>query len=229
MKRRILVIDDTRNVQLMLEDFLSGQEFEVNAASDGSEALEMLRQMQPDLILLDIMMPNMDGFQFLTHLRKQSSTPVIMITARDKETDIVHGFELGADDYIVKPFKLRELLVRVRAVLRRAGATVAVDNRLTVGEVTLDPGRHEVSKGNQTVEVTPIEFQILEILMQAHGQVVKKEDMSMRLMDFGYAGSESTLKIHIRNLRNKLGDDLEEPRFIETVFGVGYRFLEAAG
>ncbi len=229
MKRRILVIDDTRNVQLMLEDFLSGQEFEVNAASDGSEALEMLRQMQPDLILLDIMMPNMDGFQFLTHLRKQSSTPVIMITARDKETDIVHGFELGADDYIVKPFKLRELLVRVRAVLRRAGVTTAVDNRLTLGEVTLDPGRHEVSKGNQTVEVTPIEFQILEILMQAHGQVVKKEDMSMRLMDFGYAGSESTLKIHIRNLRNKLGDDLEEPRFIETVFGVGYRFLEAAG
>ena len=229
MKRRILVIDDTRNVQLMLEDFLSGQEFEVNAASDGSEALEMLRQMQPDLILLDIMMPNMDGFQFLTHLRKQSSTPVIMITARDKETDIVHGFELGADDYIVKPFKLRELLVRVRAVLRRAGVTTAVDNRLTLGEVTLDPGRHEVSKGNQTVEVTPIEFQILEILMQAHGQVVKKEDMSMRLMDFGYAGSESTLKIHIRNLRTKLGDDLEEPRFIETVFGVGYRFLEAAG
>ena len=107
--------------------------------------------------------------------------------------------------------------------------TTAVDNRLTLGEVTLDPGRHEVSKGNQTVEVTPIEFQILEILMQAHGQVVKKEDMSMRLMDFGYAGSESTLKIHIRNLRNKLGDDLEEPRFIETVFGVGYRFLEAAG
>ena len=229
MKRRILVIDDTRNVQLMLEDFLSGQEFEVNAASDGSEALEMLRQMQPDLILLDIMMPNMDGFQFLTHLRKQSSTPVIMISARDKETDIVHGFELGADDYIVKPFKLRELLVRVRAVLRRAGVTTAVDNRLTLGEVTLDPGRHEVSKGNQTVEVTPIEFQILEILMQAHGQVVKKEDMSMRLMDFGYADSESTLKIHIRNLRNKLGDDLEEPRFIETVFGVGYRFLEAAG
>lgn len=229
MKRRILVIDDTRNVQLMLEDFLSGQEFEVNAASDGSEALEMLRQMQPDLILLDIMMPNMDGFQFLTHLRKQSSTPVIMITARDKETDIVHGFELGADDYIVKPFKLRELLVRVRAVLRRAGVTTAVDNRLTLGEVTLDPGRHEVSKASHVIEVTPIEFQILEILMQAHGQVVRKEDMSMRLMDFGYAGSESTLKIHIRNLRNKLGDDLEEPRFIETVFGVGYRFLEAAG
>ena len=229
MKRRILVIDDTRNVQLMLEDFLSGQEFEVSAASDGIKALELFKETQPDLILLDIMMPNMDGFQFLGHLRKQSSTPVIMITARDKETDIVHGFELGADDYIVKPFKLRELLVRIRAVMRRAGVTVTVDNRLTVGEVTLDPGRHEVSKDSHVIEVTPIEFQILEILMQAHGQVVRKEDMSMRLMDFGYAGSESTLKIHIRNLRTKLGDDLEEPRFIETVFGVGYRFLEVAG
>jgi DNA-binding response OmpR family regulator len=229
MARKILVVDDTHNVQVMLRDFLSGQDFEVLEAYDGREALEVVGDASPDLILLDIMMPTMDGYQFITQLRRSSSTPVIMITAKQQEADIIKGFDLGADDYITKPFRLRELLVRMRAVLRRAGPQSGQENApLVVGDITLDASKHEVRKGGKPIDLTPLEFQILEMLLQAAGKVVKRVDMTMRLMETGYSGSEATLKIHIRNLRLKLEDDLNQPRYIETVFGVGYRFLEAA-
>ncbi len=226
MPRKILVVDDTRNVQLMLEDFLTSQDFAVLTASDGREALERTRQERPDLILLDIMMPNMDGYQFISQLRRESALPVIMITAKQQEADLVRGFELGADDYITKPFRMRELLMRMRAVLRRAAPPPAQEQTLRVGNLLLDRSRHEVRQAEQTVELTPLEFQILEILMQAPGEVIRRADLAMRLMENGYTGSEATLKIHIRNLRLKLDDDLTQPRYIETVFGVGYRLLE---
>ena len=228
MTRKILVVDDTRNVQVLLSDFLSSQDFEVLSASDGREALEIVHQSNPDLILLDIMMPNMDGYQFITHLRRESNIPVIMITAKQQEADIIHGFDLGADDYITKPFRLRELLVRMRAVLRRAAPREAAGSTLTIGDIALDSAKHEVKQAGQTIDLTPLEFQILQILMQSPGQVVRRAELAMRLMENGYSGSEATLKIHIRNLRLKLDDDLDQPRYIETVFGVGYRFMEAA-
>jgi len=228
MTRTILVVDDTRNVQLLLSDFLSSQDFEVLIASDGNEALETVHKSDPDLILLDIMMPNMDGYQFITHLRRESSTPVIMITAKQQEADLIRGFELGADDYITKPFRMRELLVRIRAVLRRAAPKEMSEPSRTIGDISLDRGKHEVKKQNQVVELTQLEFQVLEMLMQAPGQVVRRADLCMHLMENGYSGSEATLKIHIRNLRLKLGDDLNQPQYIETVFGIGYRFIEVA-
>jgi DNA-binding response OmpR family regulator len=228
MTRKILVVDDTRNVQIMLTDFLIGQDFEVLTASDGREALAVVSDSHPDLILLDIMMPNMDGYQFISQLRRTSDLPVIMITAKQQEVDLIRGFDLGADDYITKPFKMRELLVRMRAVLRRAAVKEAESPLLVIGDLSLDRGKHEVLRQNQTVELTPLEFQILEILMQSAGQVVRRADLAMRLMENGYTGSEATLKIHIRNLRLKLDDDLNQPRYLETVFGLGYRFLEAA-
>ena len=227
MTRKILVVDDTRNVQVLLSDFLSGQDFEVLTASDGREALEVVHQSNPDLILLDIMMPNMDGYQFISHLRRESSLPVIMITAKQQEADIIRGFDLGADDYITKPFRLRELLVRLRAVLRRAAPKEAEQPILTIGDICLDHSKHEVMQQDHTIELTPLEFMVLEMLMQSAGQVVRRADLCIRLMESGYSGSESTLKIHIRNLRLKLSDDLDQPRYIETVFGIGYRFLEA--
>ena len=226
MARKILVVDDTLNVQVMLTDFLSSQDYEVLAASDGHEALEVFRQEQPDLVLLDIMMPNMDGYQFITQLRKESGIPVIMITARQQEADLIKGFDLGADDYITKPFRMRELLVRMRAVLRRTATLSPLDEVITVGEVALDRSRHEVTKNGTPVVLTPLEFKILELLIQSHGKVVRRVDLGMYLMENGFTGSEATLKIHIHNLRSKLEDDLEQPRFIETVFGVGYRFME---
>ncbi len=227
MTRKILVVDDTRNVQLMLSDFLASQDYEVLLASDGVEALELFHESHPDLVLLDIMMPNMDGYQFISHLRKESDVPVIMITAKQQETDIIRGFDLGADDYITKPFRMRELLVRIRAVMRRAGTREQARSTLTIGEVSLDPQKHEVRKGGQLIELTPLEFLILETLMCAPGQVVRRADLCIRIMENGYAGSESTLKIHIRNIRQKLEDDLDQPKFLETVFGIGYRFIES--
>jgi DNA-binding response OmpR family regulator len=229
MSRLILVVDDTRNVQTLLSDFLSSQDYEVLAASNGREALDAVHEHRPDLVLLDIMMPEMDGYQFLSHLRRESGLPVIMITAKQQEADIIRGFELGADDYITKPFRLRELLVRMRAVLRRAGPRETGEDVLALGDLSLDPARYEVCKVGQPLDLTPLEFQVLEILMQSAGKVVRRAELSMRLVENGYSGSESTLKIHIRNLRLKLGDDLDQPRYIETVFGIGYRFIEPPG
>ena len=167
----------------------------------------------------------MDGYQFIRELRKESDTPVIMITAKQQEAEIIKGFDLGADDYITKPFHLRELLVRMRAVLRRAAP---FDETLPViknGDIELDYSRHMVTKQGQPVELTPLEFQVLKMLMRAAGKVVKRADLCIGLIENGYSGSEATLKIHIRNLRIKLDDDPVQPRYIETVFGIGYRML----
>ena len=227
MPRKILVVDDTINVQVLLTDFLSSQDYEVLTACDGREALEVLHAANPDLVLLDIMMPRMDGYQFISRVRRESSIPVIMITAKQQEADVIRGFELGADDYITKPFRMRELLMRMRAVLRRAGPPETNEPLLIVGDISLDQSKHEVKQGNQVIDLTPLEFQVLEMLMQSPGQVMRRAELSMRLMEHGYSGSEATLKIHIRNLRLKLDDDLSQPRYIETVFGIGYRFIEA--
>ncbi len=226
MARKILVVDDTKNVQVMLEDFLSSQGFEILTASDGREALDVVHSQDPDLVLLDIMMPTMDGYQFITQLRRETSLPVIMITAKQQEADLIRGFDLGADDYITKPFRLRELLVRMRAVLRRAAPKETEEVSLHIRDLSLDRKKFEVKKQEKSIELTPLEFQVLELLMQQAGQVVRRAALSMHLMENGFSGSEATLKIHIRNLRLKLEDDLEQPRYIETVFGVGYRFLE---
>lgn len=226
MSRHILVVDDTRNVQLMLQEYLENQGFEVYLAYDGVEAMEIFHTGGIDLILLDIMMPNMDGYQFISKLRSESSIPVIMITAKQQEADVVRGFELGADDYITKPFRLRELLMRIRAIMRRATVSDKALAVMKVQNLSLDRSRHEVRMDDELIDLTPLEFALLTLLMESAGKVVRRQEISLRLMDNGFAGSEATIKIHIRNLRQKLGDDLAEPTYIETVFGVGYRFLE---
>ncbi len=226
MSRKILVVDDTHNMQVLLKNVLEKQNYEVALAGDGVEALLAVQEFQPDLILLDIMMPRMDGFQFISKLRHSNSVPIIMISARQQENDIVKGFELGADDYICKPFRLRELLMRIRAVMRRVGEASQDDGIISVGDVRLNYERHEVHKNGQLIETTPLEFSMLEMLMSSVGKVLRHQDISLNLMDLGFAGSESTTKIHIRNLRLKLGDEPSQPRYIESVFGVGYRFLE---
>lgn len=226
MARKILIVDDTRNVQVLLSDFLNSQDFQVLTASDGREALDAVRQSNPDLVLLDIMMPNMDGYQFITTLRRESSIPVIMITAKQQEADIIRGFDLGADDYITKPFRLRELLVRMRAVLRRAAPRETSEPILVLRDIRLDHSKHEVRKQDRLIDLTPLEFQVLETLMQSPGKVVRRADLCIRLMENGYSGSEATLKIHIRNLRLKLEENLDQPQYIETVFGIGYRFVD---
>lgn len=226
MSRNVLVVDDHHNVQTLLAEFLSGQGFEVTCASDGIEAFSVLEKQDIDLILLDIMMPSMDGYQFISKLRKESSIPVIMITAKQQENDLIKGFDLGADDYITKPFRMRELLVRMRAVLRRASPRIPQEAILTAGKLVVDKNKHEVLLDNHTVDLTPLEYSLLLTMMESHGQVIRRAALCVRLIENGFSGSEATLKIHVRNLRNKIEADPNQPDYIETVFGVGYRFAK---
>ena len=222
--KTILVVDDAASVRKLLQDYLTQQGFRVLTATNGQEAIYEARRSEPDLILLDIMMPQMDGFEFLRQYRKEKQTPVIVITAKEEETDAVLGLELGADDYVVKPFRMRELVSRVRAVLRRG--EVASDPRrvLVAGDLHLDPATHTVSVRGEPADLTPLEFDLLALLMSSPGRVFTRAQISEHLSDSGFAGLERTLNVHIRNLRAKIEANPAEPETIETVFGVGYRF-----
>jgi len=222
--KTILVVDDKANVRQLLSDYLTGQSFKVVTATNGREALYAARHETPDVILLDIMMPEMDGYEFLRQYRRERSVPVIIITAREEETDAVLGLELGADDYVIKPFRMRELLARVRAVLRRAEPANPGTKPLHVGDILLDEATHTVTVAGQPANLTPTEFNLLGLLMRSPGQVLMRQQLADRLTEDGYAGLERTLNVHIRNLRAKIEPDPGHPRYIETVFGVGYRF-----
>jgi len=222
--KTILVVDDKANVRQLLSEYLTGQGFKVVTATNGREALYAARHETPDVILLDIMMPEMDGYEFLREYRRERSVPVIIITAREEETDAVLGLELGADDYVIKPFRMRELVARVKAVLRRSEHADANARPLHVGDVLLDEATHTVTARGQPVSLTPTEFNLLGLLMRSAGQVLTRQQLADRLTENGFAGLERTLNVHVRNLRAKIEPDSDRPRYIETVFGVGYRF-----
>ena len=223
MAKTILVVDDKANVRQLLSEYLTGQGFKVVTATNGREALYAARHETPDVILLDIMMPEMDGYEFLREYRRGRSVPVIIITAREEETDAVLGLELGADDYVIKPFRMRELVARVRAVLRRSEHADSNARPLHVGDILLDEATHTVTARGQPVSLTPTEFNLLGLLMRSAGQVLTRQQLADRLTEDGFAGLERTLNVHIRNLRAKIEPNPEEPAYIETVFGVGYR------
>ena len=222
--RTILVVDDKANVRQLLSEYLTGQGFKVVTATNGREALYAARHETPDVILLDIMMPEMDGYEFLREYRRERSVPVIIITAREEETDAVLGLELGADDYVIKPFRMRELVARVRAVLRRSEHADSNARPLHVGDILLDEATHTVTARGQPVSLTPTEFNLLGLLMRSAGQVLTRQQLADRLTENGFAGLERTLNVHIRNLRAKIEPDPDQPRYVETFFGVGYRF-----
>jgi DNA-binding response OmpR family regulator len=208
----------------LLQDYLEEQGFRVVTATDGQMALYMARHTQPDLVLLDIMMPKMDGYQFLRQFRQERQTPVIVITAREEETDAVLGLDLGADDYVTKPFRMRELTARIRAALRRKEEPGDQFEILRAGALVLDERTHTVTQDGQAAPLTPIEFDLLALMMRSPGRVYSRGDLVDLLADSGFAGLDSTLNVHIRNLRIKIEPDPANPTFIETVFGVGYRF-----
>jgi len=229
MSDTILVIDDQANVRTLLKDYLSNQGYRIVQAQDGQQGLFVARHEHPDLVLLDIMMPNMDGFQFLSAFRKESEVPVIVITARDEETDTVLGLELGADDFVVKPFRMRELVARIRANLRRQGQQAEPSEFLRNGGLVLDRATHQVTVDGRSVVLTPLEFDLLALLMRSPGRVFTRTELVDNLSESGFAGLESTLNVHIRNLRLKIEIDPPKPLYLETVFGIGYRMnkLEA--
>ena len=228
MAETILVEDDQSNVRQLLQEYLTEQGYHVVTAVDGQSALYEARHSEPSLILLDIMMPKMDGYQFLRAYRQERNTPVIILTAREEETDAVLGLSLGADDYVIKPFRMRELLARIQAVLRRADENNQAGRVRHIGDITLDQAQHQVTLKGEPVSLTPIEFAILATLMNAPGRVFSRTELIDHLMDSNFTGLDRTLNVHIRNLRTKVEPDPGNPQYIETVFGVGYRFHKPA-
>jgi DNA-binding response OmpR family regulator len=229
MAATILVVDDKAAVRQMVSDYLTEQGFRVVTAANGRDALFAARHDQPDVILLDLMMPEMDGFEFLRVFRRDHATPVLVITAREEESDTVLGLDLGADDYIVKPFRMRELAARVRAVLRRTDPAAPPPRPVRVGDLLFDEAAHAVTVGGKAVSLTPTEFNLLGVLVRAPGQVFTREQLADRLATDGFDGLERTLNVHVRNLRAKIEPDPDEPAYIETVFGVGYRLARPEG
>lgn len=222
--KTILVVDDKANVRQLLREYLEEQGYRVFLANNGREGLFSARHEKPDLILLDIMMPEMDGFQFMSTYRRESSTPIIVLTAKEEETDTVLGLELGADDYVVKPFRMKELHARIRALLRRAeNLTKPTSPIFRSGDLHLDPDRREVTVANDPISLTPTEFNLLHIFMRTPERVFNRETLLDLLAEDGYTGEEKTINVHIRNLRSKIEPDTNNPIYIETVFGVGYR------
>ncbi|MBE0698647.1 MAG: response regulator transcription factor [Anaerolineaceae bacterium] len=226
MSATILVVDDQSNVRQLLQEYLTTQGFRVITATDGQEALFTARHQRPDLVLLDIMMPKMNGFQFLHVFRQECHIPVIIVTAREEETDAVTGLDLGADDYVTKPFRMRELTARINAILRRFDETPDTGRVFRSGTLVLDQTRHTMTAGGVPVALTPIEFDRLAILMRSPGQVFTRTQLVEHLGGSGFSGLDRTLNVHIRNLRTKIEIDPGSPQLIETVFGVGYRLHE---
>ena len=224
MAKTILVVDDKASMRRLVESYLREQGFRVVTAANGQEALFVARHEKPDLILLDIMMPQMDGYEFIRVYGRERDTPIILLTAKLEESDKVLGLELGADDYVTKPFGMRELLARIRAVLRRFEKTGPASEVLRVGGVVLDKGLRTVRVSGRPANLTPTEFDILAELMAAPGRVFTRAGLLEAVQGVAIDSMERSINVHIRNLRTKIEPDPSRPRYIETVFGVGYRF-----
>jgi two-component system OmpR family response regulator len=223
---RILVIDDEEAIGNVIKDYLEAQGYEVFWAKDGYYAIDMFRKVHPDLIILDLMLPGKSGFDVCRELRQDSDVPVIMLTAKADEIDRVLGLELGADDYVTKPFSLRELAARVRAVLRRVGKGVE-DQRgvLRVGDITVDADGHQVTVSGREVALTPTEFSILLFLAERPGRVASRLQLVNASLGEAYVGYERSIDTHVSNLRKKIEDDPANPRRLQTVYGVGYKLV----
>jgi len=227
MNRSILVVDDDRKMVDLIRLYLEKDEYQVMVAYDGKQALEIARRFHPALVILDLMLPKVDGLEVCRILRAESRLPIIMLTARTTEEDKLTGLDLGADDYVVKPFSPRELMARVRAVLRRtADESQAGPSLLKSGDLEVDFLSRQVTLLDKDIHLTPKEFRLLEILIRQPGRVFSRLDLLEDAFGYDYAGLERTVDVHIMNLRKKIEPDPEYPRYVQTVYGIGYRFAE---
>ena len=226
---RLLIVDDDTNLRHTLGYAFRQEGFEVVSAEDGDKAIASFRQTHPDLVILDVMLPGRDGFDVCRALRRESDVPVIMLTARDTELDKIVGLEIGADDYLAKPFSTRELIARVRAMLRRTrrAEPARADTRVELAGLVLDGARHRVTLAEREIDLKPKEFDLLAFFMGHAGQVFGREQLLASVWGYDFAGDSRTVDTHVKTLREKLGDNAERPLWIETVRGVGYRFRES--
>lgn len=221
----VLIVDDDSKLQELLREYFQKENFEVYTASSGPDALREAAGRQPDIILLDLMLPGLDGYEVCRRLREKSAVPIIMLTARDGEADRLNGLDIGADDYVTKPFSNRELVARVRALLRRSYGSLspAGASLLKVGGLTLDTAQHLVKLEGEIIELTPIEFSLLECFMKHPYQAFNRLQLMENSHGFAFDGYERTIDAHIRNLRRKIEPDPKSPRYILTIYGIGYK------
>ncbi|MDF2636280.1 MAG: two component transcriptional regulator, winged helix family [Pelosinus sp.] len=223
---KVLVVDDDEKIVKVLVTYLTKEGYITETAMDGRKAVEKARQWQPDVVLLDVMLPELDGWGVCKEIRRESDVPIIMLTARDAETDRIIGLELGADDYVIKPFSPRELIARIRAILRRVrpeGRQDSDENVLRVGEIVLHQHNHTLTVQGNLIELTPTEHKLLTLFLTHPGQVLSRLQLIENVQGYAFEGYERTVDSHIKNLRKKLGDSYGEPRYIKTVYGVGYK------
>jgi DNA-binding response OmpR family regulator len=224
---RVLVVDDEAPIVDLVRGYLEREGMDVISAADGPAALELIRERSPDVVVLDVMLPGLDGFEVLRRARSMTDAYVIMLTARAEEIDRIVGLSVGADDYLVKPFSPRELVARVRALLRRPRTGAVPDaDAWEVSELSVDPRRRSVSLRGTAVQLTVIEFDLLATLIRDPGVVHTRQQLLDRVWGMDYIGDEHVVDVHLANLRRKLGDDASSPTYIETVRGIGYRLKE---
>lgn len=230
MTNRILVVDDEKIVTEVVERYLRLEGYEVQIAADGAQALQTAKNWHPNLVVLDLMLPEIDGLEVCRQLRRDGPIPIIMLTAKGAETDRIVGLELGADDYIVKPFSPRELVARVKSVLRRTQGSGGqdVDGLLRYKDLVINPAAREVINRGQYINLTAKEFDLLYFIASHPNQVFTRERLMNEVWDYSYSAEYSTVTVHIRRLRSKIEADPLKPRFIKTLWGVGYKFVDEA-
>lgn len=225
-QRTILVVDDEPQIVAVVQSYLENSGYQVYSATTGQEGLDLFERVQPSLIILDLMLPDIPGEEVCSRIRKKSHVPIIMLTAKVDEEEVLQGLGLGADDYVTKPFSPRQLVARVEALLRRADRSpVPLANLITFGDdLVIDGLKHEVRKHGETVNLTPHEYNILMLLAKYPSKTFTREELVEMIFDESYEGYQRTIDTHIKNLRQKIETDPHRPRFIRTVHGIGYRF-----
>ena len=224
--KRVLIVDDEPKIVALARDYLERAGFAVATAYDGKTALASARGDRPDLVVLDLGLPELDGLDVARTLRAESPVPIVMLTGRTEESDKLVGLEIGADDYVTKPFSPKELVARVRAVLRRSERPVAASDIVSAGEVTLDIPRMRVTVDERVIELTPTEFQLLATLAREPGRVFTRSQLLDAVHGIAFESYERAIDAHVKNIRRKLESDAAHPRYLLTVYGVGYRFAE---
>jgi len=224
----VLIVDDDVKLVKLLQTYFEKDGYITYSANDGLDALQVVRERKPDIIVLDLMLPGLDGLNVCRRIRKDNDIPIIMLTARDEESDRLVGLEIGADDYVTKPFSPKEVVARAKAILRRANKEVVRSEPIRVGNLSIDLERHQVTNGGQIVDVTPTEFKMIELLAANTGKVYSRLQIAEQIQGYSFEGYERTIDAHIKNLRRKIEVNSKEPQYIQTVYGIGYKFASEA-
>lgn len=221
----VLIVDDDIKLVKLLQTYFVKEGFVTYCADNGLDALQLVNERKPDILILDLMLPELSGWDVCRKIRKDNDLPILMLTARDDESDRLIGLEIGADDYVTKPFSPKEVVARVKAILRRTHGKFVKSEALKIGSIRIDWERHEVTRDNKLIELTPTEFKLLEVLAVNSGKVFSRLHLAEKTQGYTFEGYERTIDAHIKNLRRKIEFNPKEPQYIQTVYGIGYKFI----